>query len=285
MTTPQVPNGTPPFESSSWPDDGTTVLYHKVQVGGIGSPYYAKPVDYQAVATLRSGDKIVFRNKDFHASIGGDWMRENLYPNLVGLTATITPSDSWIQQDIEFFAYHPGHYRGKDMHGATIKGVLTVQIWRAFVVGTIPIREGSGLALPRRRIQIQRIGRDSGLTFDLTYWTLPLTLARDEAPPWYVGSPFTPIVYNPAKGDYLEVLNRKGMDYLQSTGTRITSGEDTFIRTVHERDSFGPAGDGQPQVADLTDDWLSGARISFIDTEYIARVDLPYEIDNIDLPH
>ena len=279
MTT--VADQNPPFRSSSWPSEDTGILYHSVQVDGIAPPYYAEPIDYNAVATLHSGEKIVFHNKDFNSSIGDSWMRDNLIPSLVGLIDSKSLGGPWEQKDVEFFAFHPSRFHNQDLKGVTIKGTLTLQIWRTFVLGTIPFAERSGLPIQRGRIQIQNIGHSGGLFANLTLWQLPLTLSNDQIMPWYTGAPYSVSVYNLAKDDQLEVADSKGMDYAEGTDSRITSGGDTFITTVHTRYNFKMS---EQDGTVPSDEWLRGAKMSFIATEKVGKIEIPYEIDNVDLP-
>lgn len=265
------------FTSSNWPSEDTTAIYGPFTITGLAAPYFAEPDVklYHATATLSSLRAVDFNGKDFHSFVGGSWEPPNLLPSLAGLAPPTTTADSWPQSDIQVFGYHPSELKGEDLTDAKVRGALTVQIKRLRVIGTILFRDEAALALPRERIEVHNISRDGEPACDLTFWQLLLPISGNEST-----ANVQAIVYVPGSPSYIVLAFAKDLDYATGTDDRITAGENTFILTSHLH--FARTG-GSADSENLPADWFDHAQISFVVTDNVGRLDVPYEVDDINL--
>jgi hypothetical protein len=272
------------FTATYWPEEDTTSIYGPFTASGLIAPYFAEPDanGIRAVAKPTTGKVIEFNSKNFKSIVSAQFEPPNLMPSLVGIGQPGSVTDTWSAGNVGVFEFHPKEYPNDDFAGATIQGSMPVNIRKLQVLGTIPFHDGATLVLRRGRIEVRKIG-DDGASYDLTCWQLPLTLSGDEIPPWYSAPNTKAIIYQPGTDHYVILAFDKTLDYAPGTDTRITAGGDTFITTEHVH--FAPTtwhGQENP-VSEVS--WLKNAQISFIVTDHVGKLDLPYEVKDVNLSH
>ena len=245
-------------------------LNQTVRLEGVKPPYFIQTVGYHAVITLRSGKTITsdYGNFPGHGGVGG------LSPSLMaGVAGDLS---SWPNQDeltLDLMSYLPRSLPDEVITGATVRGIITLDVRRAYVAGTITLRAHTFLDSRRRRYEIENADFSSdAVTFRLNILCAPLLLRGDlvnyNTPDDLKWLPF----YRPF-GQALQP---------RSTGSEGWSG--TVIQVNHQTGSYiwpmkGTVSDWRP----CPPDWASGAELVFIGSDPCGQVTLPYEIDNVDL--
>src|ERR1700683_3503148 len=240
-----------------------------VRLEGVEPPYFVQTVGYHAVITLRSGKTFTSDYADFpsHGQVGG------LNPSFMALVAGVLPSWPYQKdQQLDLATYLPKDLID-DVTGATIKGVITLEVRRAYVAGSIPLRSEASFSIPRRRYKVAHTDfSNDSVAVDLSCFQLPLILRGDLANfntkddlQWLA-------VYRP----YSESLAQQGSSSGGGSnfGVHFTQSKFTY-RAVDERLI--------PGWRPLPPDWASGAELVFIGSDPCGQVTLPYEIDNVDL--
>lgn len=262
-------NGSPLSEQSSYL--GTVVC--RTIVGGPGIvgpayPYYITGTGRrEAMATLRSG-KTIQSAADWDSSpnlsldVHGD---APLAAAVIGVKplAKGTVSFSPPGVDLRAFSYLPIHLpAGEDLTGATISGSTQVEIHRAYVAGSIPLRAGAMFARGGRWYRITKVNWSGGsISLDLKWTKLPPPLWGD------VGG----------NADLMQwvIVSRPRKELLLRTSG--SSGSNSFFGdgTAH----WLCEGAGEP----VPPDWLDGAEMVFIGSEDCGQITVPYQIKDVTL--
>lgn len=257
-----------------------------VRIEGIELPYYFRTVDYHAVTTLRSGKTIVsnYADVDGHGGVGG------LGPAGLAIIAGVKPfwpveAGPVTQCNLDLACYLERDIGDEDRTGATIKGEVTFEIRRAYLVGSMPFRPNA--SLDGRRCRYEIVGVEAGpenAVVHVDSFHVPLILRGDLAN-WTVDNLQLLPVYRP----YGEALQEFEM------GSGILDGPGFAVLPARTDYKYGESQDssewrdGLPNATGgwrhLPPDWTSGAELMFFDSEPCGRVTLPYEIDNVDLSY
>jgi hypothetical protein len=256
------------------------LLNHTTVLTGPDSSYFAKLVDYHAQATLRSGQVI----ESSYGKVHERGVIENAQGEVGGMSyaflkkfteeqlANFNPKErvTLVEDIFDLFNFPPHKFRGQDLNGASIEGVATLEIWRAVIVKTAPLRSGTMVLMPHRRDLLQHVAITSNrVRFDVATEIRDLTLCGDIAGKsnW---ENLTWLVVNRRKGEYLDLAPN---DRASNGGIGLAGYNALF--THYE---YGP-NEGKSIPAD----WLNKAEICFISAEPCGRMNFIYEIPSIDL--
>ena len=110
---------------------------------------------------------------------------------------------NWSENEFEIFNYQPDKYRNEDLTGVSIKGVLTLEIRRAFILKTVPLKPEQTVDMPRRHYTIKNVDyTPDSIEFKLTANSAASTL-RGDFPGSGDWENLTWLVFNRAKGEWL----------------------------------------------------------------------------------
>ncbi len=261
------------YSLSGGSSNGTryVILNQPVHLEGIATPCYVETVSYKATVTLRSGKTFSsnFSDSNAHGGVGG------LHPEFMANVAGVRPS-SPLQEDVvlDLLTYLPADLTGEDLTGATVRGVITLNVRRAYLAGSLPLQMGASLGLYRRRYEVTQAGfAGDRVTVVLSDTQAPLALRGD-------------LVNWTGKDDLrCLVVYRPLSEALRET--RSSGGGESSTFGVHvghlERTYTSPPRDLAPGWQPLPADWASGAELIFIGSDSCGEITLPYEIENVDL--
>jgi hypothetical protein len=193
-----------------------------------------------------------------------------------GFQSSAPPSElDRIQNTLDLLCYDPKNLPHEDIKGATVKGVVTLEVRRASVAGFIPFQVGACFDGRRTRYQITAVeSSDNEMRVNLERFTAPLTLRGD------IGGFYPPDellvmgVYRPFAEQLFQ--GSAGANTEFSVGVHMFQMDFSFGPGPEVR--WGPSG-WRP----LPGDWQAGAELAFVRGESCGQVRLPYEIDNVDL--
>ncbi|HWB59711.1 MAG TPA: hypothetical protein VG733_09470 [Chthoniobacteraceae bacterium] len=248
---------------------------HEASLEGVEPPYYAVVVDYHGIATLKSGRTISasFHDINSHSSIGG--MGTDLMRKIAGLP--LEGNGKWNETQFDLFHYFPDQYPKEDLTGVSLKGTVTLEIRKAYVIHTMPFKAGSIFTMPRRRFALTSVAFTQGQAkYNMLAVALPSTLRGD--PGWnFVGNDLQWLVFNRAQNEcYSTSGNGTSGDSNPFFSLRVLNG--TYI---HGSDR----NDWRAREKPILPTWAEGTEMSFFGSEPCGRIELPYEIKSVDLVH
>ena len=259
------------LNGGDWNGIHYVILNQSVQLEGLEPPYFVQTADYHAVITLRSGKTITSNYADSasHGGVGG------LNPSFMAVVAGVLPSWPYHnEQLLDLLVYEPRSLPDEDITGATVKGVITLDVRRAYVAGSIPLRPNASFGVARRRYEITRADfSGDGVKIGLNKLQVPLVLrgdlinrnSHDEFPWLAVYRPFSESLWETSSGG-----SGGGSDFI----VHVSQPEYTY-KSVDKNLISG--------WRQLPPDWASGAELVFVGSDPCGQVTLPYEIDNVDL--
>ncbi len=274
----QRTTGQPSYDLNAGESNGiqNVILNQPVHLDGIDPPYFFQTAGYHAILTLRSGKRIVADYEGLHryGDIGGS------DPSLLEAVAGLHPSGPVTlmkmeeHMGLEFLTYIPKDLGNEDLTGAAVRGVITLNIRRMYVAGSIPLRSNASFDLPRRRYEITHVEfTPDEVRVNLIQVRMPLILRGD--------------LVNRDFGDEYKclVVNRRFAEALQQTGISSNTVEPIFAtHAVLEDYTFTPHyAPGNPNWRLLPPDWASGAELMFFGSEPCGQVTLPYQLNNVTL--
>ncbi len=267
------------FDGDDWGDITETGVAHQARLDGVEPPYFATLVDYRAVATLKSGSTISCSYGDIHShgDVGGYTYLCKLY--LCGLPFPDNPPDYGQKDYFELFNYLPDRHVNDDLTGVTIKGVATFEISRLELLKTFPLERRATIEFPRRRLTIDNVTfQRSGIDVEFGIRAVTSALRPNSSPSDFFES-LSPLVYNPAKGEFMEASSSSSGD-----------GADSLYASYENQVTYGRDPSNEPDFLNhpdkpLAPDWNRDARISFFKSVPCGRISFPYEISNVDLDH
>ena len=261
----------PPY---NWNGGGTSngirydALQHVVRMEGVQAPYYVQTIRYHAVATLPSGKTVVSDSatSPVHGFMGG------LDLDLVAKSAGLEPTrhDDG-EQTLELLTVATHDLPREDLTGATIRGLITLDVRRVYLMGTMPIRTHAAASFARESYQIADADfSENSVTITISSFRMPLLLRGDRSD-WQMPEQWL-AVYRP----YKEILEESGGSSSSGTvfGLHCFQGRQTYKEPFHDQMS-----NWRP----LPSGWASGAELEFYGSTSVGRVSLPYEIENVDL--
>ena len=246
-------------------------LSQTVRLEGLEPCCFVQTVGYHAVITLRSGKTFTSDYADFnaHGGVGG------LYTINLGVAQGLT---SWPKQQqlmLDLMSYLPRSLPDEDITGATVKGVITLEVRRAYVAGVIPTRSHAFLDAPRRRYEIDSADySNDAVTFRMNILRVPLILRGDLAK-WNTPDDLQWLLFYKPLGQALQPRGT-GSQGSSGIGVQVNPQTGTYIWPMK-----GTVSDWRP----CPPDWASGAELVFIGSDPCGQVTLPYEIDNVDLDY
>ena len=190
---------------------------------------------------------------------------------------TNPPSEKWTRQAFEIFQYLPGKYPDEDFLGARVKGVITLEIRRAVLLKTAPLRPGVSIDRPRRHYTLQSAEVTPEAVQTIITSTSIQSKLRGDYPGLGNWENFTWFVYNRRLGDYLKSEgggSRWNTNFLYNSGSFDGN---LHRQAIHER--------WKEAERPFPPDWKNGAEISFYTSELCGRISLPYEVESADLEH
>jgi hypothetical protein len=253
-----------------WNNINYVNLNANVQMEGVELPYFVQTIGYHAVITLRSGKTIVSDYDHFpsHGGVG------NWGPTLAQAAAGVSPTYPLPREVVlDLATYVPRDFPGEDITGATIKGVITLDVRRAYVAASLPLKASSSFGTPTRRYEITRADFSSDqVVFGFDILQMPLVLRGD-------------VPNGDLQNEYqLAVIYRPFNQALQQANHQYNSGSGSALTVARMSYTFGPPpGPRPPNWLPLPPDWASGTELVFVGSESCGRVTCPYEIDNVDL--
>jgi len=265
------------LEEGDWNGIRYFYLNHEVQLEGVEPPYFAKLADFQAEITLKSGRTIQssYGGMALHGVENG--INASLLQQMAGFTPAFPPP--WSRNIFEISNYRPEPLQNEDLTGASLKGMLTLEIRRAILLQTLPLRSGATLAMDRRRYTVRNVEfTSSAVSFDFIAESAPLTL-RGDSSEWGLSGILSVLVQNRSKGEYLDSGRNAGVGGLGAEvafyGVDVRHCE--FTRAMDA--------DGKKSQEPIPVDWADHAEISFFTSESCGRISLPYELPSVDLKH
>jgi hypothetical protein len=173
--------------------------------------------------------------------------------------------------------------------GVSIKGVVNFTVGRAFILRTLPLKDGAVLNLPRRRYTLQQVQADpsgnmgnqtsGSISFQIVKEYMPLTL-RGDLPGSQEWENLSSLVINRRKGEYLiDNGTESNGNYLEIHHLVRPILLNGVVTAASVKTAYAQAKEPIPA------DWLDGAEIVFFSSEACGRISFPYEIPSIDLIH
>jgi hypothetical protein len=258
----------------------------EVLLQGVDIPYYVRTLDYHATITLRSGKTIVSNYGDFpgHGGVGG--IADTDMCEIAGVTPI---SSAWISgtspREFDLATYVPEDFGSEDLSGATIKGVITFEVRKAHLAGRMPMRIGASFSAMRTSYSVVDTQASGGkLRVSIRHSSIPLVL-RGETYRSYPDADMQMLaVYGP-DWDELYQLSSSG-----GGGTLFLGVENLGVVEYNYADAPWwdrpyPNGRKNPHTdrRPLPEGWQAGAEMLFIESEDCGEVQIPYEIDDVDL--
>jgi hypothetical protein len=244
-------------------------LNHTVRLEGLEPRCFVQTVGYHAVITLRSGKTFTSDYADFngHGGVGG------LYTIMLGVAQGLTSWPNHEDLTLDLMSYLPRSLPDEDITGATVKGVITLEVRRAYVAGAIPLRSHAFLDGHRRRYEIESADfSGDAVTFRLNILRAPLILRGDLAN-WNTPDDLQWLPFYRPLG---QALQPRGTGSQGSSGIGVQVNPQTGTCIWPMKNTIS---DWRP----CPSDWASGAELVFIGSDPCGQVTLPYEIDNVDL--
>jgi hypothetical protein len=260
--------------------NGITYAYlnQKVRLDGIRPPYFVQTFGYHAVISLRSGRTIESDYSDSSGHVGAGGLSSAKIAFAAGFRSYEPPAEQdRLQGTLDLICYLPKNLPHEDIAGATVKGVVTLDVRRAGVAGSIPFRAGACFDGRRTRYQITSVeSSDNEVHLNMDRFTAPLTLRGD------LGSYYSPDdllvlgVYRPF-GEQL-YQNSSGGNGGFNAGVHMLRMDISFGRGPWQATRYNP-----PGWRPLPSGWPSDSELVFVRSDPCGQVSLPYEIDNVDL--
>lgn len=252
---------------------------HAVSLEGMQFPYYATMAGYHSEATLKSGRVIPaeYEGGTFNMQMEGEMRRGGIFQELEERLAGLPPRQAGgrYPYSFEIFNYKPDDFQKEDLTGATLKGELTLEIRRVYVVKTMPFKSGATVNMPRQRYTVQGVEFKPGNAGCKMLTVGVSSMLRGDTK-WPGMENFSWLVFNRSKGECL------------SDGGGSGGSTDVFCTVSTLRHSLGRVamgGDWKKAQEPIPEDWADDAEIAFFSTEPCGSITVPYEIKNFDLKH
>ncbi len=267
LTIPKAANGSPwnlHFRSAP---NGLKSLFQIVSIEGVHAPCYAVVTGAHGVLTLPSGKTFTYNSSDFSTPLPSDSIPD--YAMAMAASAAQKPEISRMP-DVELFRYDPARLSPGNLAGAQLQGTITVQIRRAYLAGSLPLKEGATLVTPRHRTGIvQTHFAQDYVDFSFDTFRVPLIL-RGESWNRTIGDAQVVVVYRPLQ----TALHRSG-------GGSEGSPHNDSVQAMRCNAVFNTT--GMESNVQLPPDWATGAELDFIDSEPCGEATLPYKIEKVNL--
>jgi hypothetical protein len=245
-------------------------------IEGIEAPYYCRILGSQSIATLRSGK--TFRSAaDQAPMIPGEDFGDMRYVPFQAKVIGVSQAASGVTYNkpetrLPAFTYLTSRLpAGEDLTGVTIKGDVRLEIHRAYVAGSIPVKPGAIFSRRRERYEITDVSTSgaSGIFFiRLASVWLPLILRGDTDD----SSPIlTWALISRSRNELLD--SESGSSFPFSFPVNFANSTMLYSRPS------GPEPGELPPPRDL----LKDAEIVFIGNETCGEITVPYKVDNVTL--
>ena len=273
-------NGTPTYKvnpvGSYGGVAGESVL-QQVRMDGVPMPYFVQTIDYHATITLRSGKKFVsnFYDAVGHSEMGGMGMQQMTTAAGVQTPYFFTTHD-YALAEFDLASYPTAAFRNQDLTGASIKGVITFAVFRAYKAGVLPVKAGASVSFRRNRYKVvDYTAKEHSITVSLEHYSVPLPLLGENGG-----------MEAPGAFSILPVCRTYG--YALDQSNQVFNVTTTLLGLRREMSSAtyngSPFGTSDPHgMQDLPAGWQSAVDLIVIGTEYCGRVQIPYEMDNVNL--
>lgn len=240
---------------------------------GIAAPYFVQTVGYHAVVTLRSGKSFTSDYADFdaHGGVGGlqPWMMARMASG-----GQLSATDKKITLYLDLMTYVPDRIASDDLTDATVRGVITLDVHREFIAGRIPLRTGAVLNRRRWRYEVESTDlSDRQVSYRLRIPRVPITL-RGDLVNWNT----------PETLQWLPVYRPKELALQPRSNGFNGSDIGPVAEVIHANGQYEwPPQGTYPNFKPSPKNWSSQVELVFFGSELCGQIQLPYEIDHVDL--